>query len=642
MSITLAQNPVELLSKFPRTQASTLIKSIAGFIFVCVLCFAMVPNLWAQSVSWELLWNDEFDYIGLPDTTHWSYDVGGHGWGNAEDQYYTEDRSKNARVDGDHLVIEARKESYGGKNYTSARLVSKHKGDWTYGRIEVRAQLPSGRGTWPAIWMLPTRSYYGNRGWPDTGEIDIMEHVGYNPGHIYATIHTDAYNHMRGTQKGGSTHISDASDELHVYSVEWTPYKLSFSVDGTRFWTYSKGLNNWQGWPFDRDFHLVMNIAIGGSWGGAQGIDDSIFPQKMLIDYVRVYRYTDVPEVTIDVPVTLDAGTTATFSGTASDLDGQIRRIELYQSDGLLGKVTSETAQWNWSVSNISQGCYSIRAAAIDDGGWTSYSEPKRMTVGDSCSQNAPYLIKPHPISERLEAEYYDLGGPGVAYRDFTPTNEGKGIRLDEGVDVFPTTDGVGYHIGNTTRREWVTYTVHVDQAGIYDLQLRLASQASSIAFSLEFDGVDKTGIIEYTNRQSGFQLVRVITEDGIELEEGTQVMKLTFHRGIPKLNWLQFRLRSPTGSEETPERSGTSLLGNYPNPFTNSTTIDYRVGQPGHVVLELFNPLGQRIRTLTSHYHQAGEYSTVLNAEGLSTGTYFYILRGDISQQRMLQYLGN
>ena len=138
--------------------------------FMCLLIGAMLaPNLLAQQSSWELIWNDEFDYTGLPDNSSWSYDVGGHGWGNQESQFYTENREENARADGDHLIIEARKEDWGGRSYTSARLVSKHKGDWTYGRIEVRAQLPSGRGTWPAIWMLPTNSHYGNGGWPDTG-----------------------------------------------------------------------------------------------------------------------------------------------------------------------------------------------------------------------------------------------------------------------------------------------------------------------------------------------------------------------------------------------------------------------------------------------------------------------------------------
>ncbi len=624
-------------------------------IFFVIFCFfgvITVPNLYAQTScpnpdaqpSWEPTWCDEFDYTGLPDPAKWSYDVGGHGWGNAESQFYTEDREENARVEDGHLILEARKESSGGRNYTSARLVSKTKGDWTYGRIEVRAQLPSGRGTWPAIWMLPTNRSYGESYWPDNGEIDIMEHVGFNPGLIHATIHTDAFNHVNGTQRGGSIEIPDASEAMHVYAVEWTPNRMEFSVDGNSFWTHSKGLNNWRGWPFDKDFHLVMNIAIGGSWGGQQGIDDSIFPQKMLIDYVRVYRYVDVPQLTIDAPANLEAGSTATLMGTAEDPDGRILRVELYQEDGLMETIRGGTAQWSTSIENVSQGCYTVHARAIDNGGWSSSSEPRMVNVGDSCTQNAPYLMRPHPIQERIEAEYFDLGGPGIAYREigFSPSNEGKGIRLNEGVDVYPTTDGIGYHVGNTARGEWIAYTVHVDQAGIYNLQMRMASQATRISFSVEFDGVDKTGVIDHTNARNTFQTVRVVTEDGIELDEGTQVMKLHFHAGTPVVNWIQFRLRSPTSNEDLPEHGETSLLGNYPNPFTASTTINYRVGRPGRVALELFNMLGQRVRTLADHHHQVGEYATVLDAKGLGTGTYFYTLTGDITAQRVLHYLGH
>lgn len=608
------------------------------FATFCFFSFITASNLCAQS-SWELIWSDEFDYTGLPDPTLWSYDVGGHGWGNAESQYYTENREENARVEDDHLIIEARRESLRGRNYTSARLVSKTKGDWTYGRIEVRAQLPSGRGTWPAIWMLPTNSSYGDGGWPDTGEIDIMEHVGHDQGSVHATIHTDAYNHLNGTQRGGSTEVSDASEALHVYAVEWTPNRMVFSVDGNPFWTHSKGLSNWQGWPFDRDFHLVMNIAIGGSWGGQQGIDDSIFPQKMLIDYVRVYRYVDVPQATIDTPANLEAGSTAVLTGTANDPDGRVLRVELYQDDGLIETISGGAAEWNTSIENVSEGCYEVHARAIDNGGWSGFSQTKTITVGDSCTQNAPYLMRPHPIQERIEAEYFDLGGPGVAYRDRSSSNDGNGIRLNEGVDVYPTTDGIGYHIGNTVRGEWVAYTVHAEQAGIYNLQLRLASPAARISFSLESDGIDKTGVIDHANTRNTFQTIRV---NGIELDEGTQVLKLHFHTGTPAVNWMHFRLSSPTSNEDLPEDGETSLLGNYPNPFTTSTTINYRVGRPSRVVLELFNILGQHVRTLADHYHQAGEHSTVLHADGLGTGTYFYTLTGDITAQRALHYLGH
>jgi beta-glucanase (GH16 family) len=243
-----------------------------------------------ENLSYKLVWSDEFDYEGLPDETKWGYDVGGRGWGNRELQYYTE--GENVEVKDGFLVITARKEEYYGNDYTSTRLITKGKGDWLYGKIEISAKLPSGRGTWPAIWMLPTRTIYG--GWPRSGEIDIMEHVGFAQGEIHGTIHTEAYNHMKGTQIGKSVTREDVSEAFHKYSLEWFPDKIKIFIDDKLYFVYkpSNMINcpKSEEWPFDNEFHLIMNIAVGGSWGGAQGVDDSIFPQEMVVDYVRVYQ----------------------------------------------------------------------------------------------------------------------------------------------------------------------------------------------------------------------------------------------------------------------------------------------------------------------------------------------------------------
>ena len=241
----------------------------------------------------QLVWSDEFDEPGLPDTTKWSYDVGDGcpdlcGWGNNELQYYTERRVKNARIKDGHLIIEAHREEYESREYTSARLVTRDKGDWLYGRIEVRAELPSGRGTWPAIWMLPTEWAYG--GWPKSGEIDIMEHVGYEPDSIYGTVHTEAYNHTLGTQRGGSIYVPDCEEAFHVYAIDWTPERIDFIIDDQVYYSFSNEGAGYEAWPFDQPFHLIMNIAVGGNWGGREGIAADIWPQEMRVDYVRVYQ----------------------------------------------------------------------------------------------------------------------------------------------------------------------------------------------------------------------------------------------------------------------------------------------------------------------------------------------------------------
>lgn len=231
-----------------------------------------------------LVWSDEFNYTGLPDSSKWSYDTGGDGWGNNEMQFYTKRRVENARVENGNLIIEARKEN---RKYTSARLITKGKGDWKYGRIEVRAKIPKGLGTWPAIWMLASTSPLN---WPDDGEIDIMEHVGYDQGVIHGTIHCKKYNHVIGTQKTATTTVADCSDNFHVYAMEWTAEKVNIFIDSTGYFTFSNEHSGYDAWPFDNPMHLLLNIAVGGNWGGQKGVDDSIWPVKMEIDYVRVYQ----------------------------------------------------------------------------------------------------------------------------------------------------------------------------------------------------------------------------------------------------------------------------------------------------------------------------------------------------------------
>lgn len=236
----------------------------------------------------KLVWSDEFDYTGLPDDTKWSYDVGGSGWGNNEKQYYTDKRLANASVKNGVLTITAIKEKFEGMDYTSARLVSKKKGDWKYGRFEIKAKLPKGRGVWPAIWMLSTDWKYG--GWPESGEIDIMENVGYMPDSVFGTVHTKAYNHAIGTQKGKSTYRNDLSDAFHVYALEWNENEIKIFVDQEQYFSFKNEKKSFKEWPFDQPFHLLLNIAVGGNWGGKEGIDDSIWPQAMEVDYVRVYQ----------------------------------------------------------------------------------------------------------------------------------------------------------------------------------------------------------------------------------------------------------------------------------------------------------------------------------------------------------------
>lgn len=239
--------------------------------------------------DYKLVWADEFSVDGLPDSTRWVYDTGMNkpGWYNHEKQYYSGPRAENAVVKDGKLVITARKESmssapdWGGQLYTSSRMLTKGKVDWTYGFFEIRAKLPCGQGTWPAAWML------GSQGeWPAGGELDIMEHMGQDPTKIFSTVHTTSGSGGNGV--GGETRYPDMCTSFKSYQMLWTPTEIRFGVDGKQHAIYTNKGQGTAQWPFDKPQFMILNIAIGGDLGGV--VDDSIFPRQMEVDYVRVYQ----------------------------------------------------------------------------------------------------------------------------------------------------------------------------------------------------------------------------------------------------------------------------------------------------------------------------------------------------------------
>jgi beta-glucanase (GH16 family) len=241
----------------------------------------------ASAQSWRQVWSDEFNGTGFPDSTKWGYEEGFVR--NQEKQLYTRGRLENARLEQGCLVIESRRESFEGADYTSASVYTKGRAAWTYGRIEVRAKLPAGRGMWPAIWTLGTS--IDSLGWPRCGEIDIMEYVGFDPDRIHSNVHFAA---TRSSANRNVNHaslvVSKPSGAFHVYAMEWTPERISFFVDSIRYATVRKPKPDAEAWPFDRPQYLILNTAVGGAWGGEVGVDDAVFPQRFTIDYVRVYQ----------------------------------------------------------------------------------------------------------------------------------------------------------------------------------------------------------------------------------------------------------------------------------------------------------------------------------------------------------------
>jgi len=250
------------------------------------------PRTSAADAPWKLVWADEFEGTKL-DYTKWAVEENAHGGGNNEQQFFV-DRPENVRVENGNLIIEARKEEFENsgqkRNYTSGRIRTKHRADWKYCRVEIKAKLPQGRGIWPAIWMLPTRDKYG--GWAASGEIDIMELVGHEPNTILGTLHYGA-KWPKNTSTGKSYKLRQGTfaDDYHVFAMEWEQGVIRWFVDGELYQTQTQWRTDGGAFPapFDQPFHLVLNLAVGGQLPGPPDAK-TIFPQKMMIDYVRVYQ----------------------------------------------------------------------------------------------------------------------------------------------------------------------------------------------------------------------------------------------------------------------------------------------------------------------------------------------------------------
>ncbi len=255
-----------------------------------------------------VLWSDEFNGSRL-DASKWQYDTSRNkeGWYNKELQYYAANRLENLRVGGGNLTIELRKDpqeirkfpDWGKQKYSSAKIVTQGKAAFQYGFFEARAKLPCTRGSWPAFWMMPI----GNEQWPQGGEIDILEHIGAQPGVVHANLHTGKYNHTKQNGRGAQKPLPTSCSDFHRYQLSWTEDEILIGVDDRAYMRVRNSEPGDRGaWPFDKPFYLILNLAMGGDWAGSKGIDDAPLPQKFEVDYVRVWEMP--PEVDASAPAT--------------------------------------------------------------------------------------------------------------------------------------------------------------------------------------------------------------------------------------------------------------------------------------------------------------------------------------------------
>ncbi|MGQ7869765.1 family 16 glycosylhydrolase [Sunxiuqinia sp. sy24] len=571
------------------------------FIPVFLLFFlGLSTPLKAQQDCENLVWSDEFSTDGAPSEERWGYDTGGGGWGNNELQTYTNTRA-NSWVENGNLYIKAIKSS---NNWTSARLITKGKGDWLYGRIEVRAKLPLGKGTWPAIWMLPTDWEYG--GWPASGEIDIMEHVGYDPGVVHGTIHTEAYNHGIGTQKGGSITIDDAMANFHVYAMEWTDETMRWYVDDELYFTFNNENKTYKEWPFDKRFHLLLNIAIGGNWGGAEGIDPNLTEATMTVDYVRVYA-NKLPQPVVQ----------------GSNLNSMNDEVS-YSVDAV------EAAQYNWllpeGVTLLSgEGTSSITVQ------WNDAPGDIQVEVSTACDAvvsnvfHVDYLIKPN--SDRF---------------DVAPVNEAQELlwQANAGTDnslVLAEADGVllvDFDIADPSQNAYFSYNFNglIDLTAHNELALDLKVDPANPPSNLRFDLVDVNGNVElvdlfkmesfgsddsfhfhyhhFSSKADGSFLLGKIAQIRIYVNYG-----IFGKTGSGRLQIQNLRLQAAT-STAVDDPLIQSELKVYPNPAQQFVNID---SSEALSMIQLFSMSGQ---LLVSKSGLKGK-NYQLDLSGLKAGVY-------------------
>ncbi len=587
----------------------------------------------------SLVWSDEFDGSSL-NPSNWTIDIGDGcpdlcGWGNNELEYY---RAENVDVSDGYLTLTAREEYYGGRYFTSGKILTRDKQSFLYGRIEMRAKIPTGGGMWPAFWMMPQDSVYG--GWASSGEIDIMESAN-DTDWIGGTIHYGGSwpdnTHSGGTYSPGGVNFAD---DFHIYAIEWEPEEIRWYVDGVHYYTrsytqwYSDGAPGNPYAPFDQEFFIILNAAVGGDYTGCTypGCISADFPQEYVIDYVRVYQETGnvSPVVEITYPTEGDnppAGD-ITFEATASDADGNVTAVEFYDDSTYLGEDTTSPYTFTWTA--VQDGCYSITAKAIDDGGGFG-TDVSDITVGSGCGQ-APYHGTPTALPGLVEAEDFDIGGEGVAYHDLDSGNDGNQYRTSEDVDIENCSDtGGGYNLGWVREGEWTEYTIDVQVPGEYAIDVRVASLSSGGAFRLEFNGEDKTGdvIVPVTGGWQSWTSVSATAT----LSAGTQLMR--FVPTVEGFNINSFDFQTETGVEDGAQGKPV-LYPCYPNPFNPVTTVSYALSEPAEVTLGVYDPAGKLVKRLVDGaVVGAGRHDALWDGRNetgqvVAAGVYFARLEAD------------
>lgn len=583
-----------------------------------------VSPLLAQEDCQVLIWSDEFNINGAPDPQNWTYDLGAGegGWGNREIQFYR-NVSENVRVEDGNLVINAIKNNAG--QWTSARVKSQGRQSFQYGRVEFRAKLPIGSGTWPALWLLGDN--ITQVGWPSCGEIDVMEHVGKDPGKIHGSLHSPSS--FGNTQNTGSTNINTFASEFHLYSVDWTPQSMTFKVDDIAYYVYAPNPKNNENWPFDQPFFLIMNIAMGGNFGSdpqyesgdlRNGVDPNLSFAEMLVDYVRVYQaLTEAPEISGDSIVDPNA-------------------------TGLQYSVPVQGGSFNWMVpegATITAG-QGTNTITVD---WGEAEGDVSVVIGGDCGTFNSVLgvkTKLTPIGPSIVFDNFEDGD----FSRWTPApGDGNSFELTEENGELR----IVYDITNPGRNPNLVFDLGqpVDLTTLSQLEITARTNNTSGTVIMRADLFDAKGV--ETNGSPVFRLEPIIDDGNYHtysynfkgdwessspnagaLVDSTAVQgfKLYINYGFfgsagRDTIWLDLvEMVNPLATDVEDLLEDVSL-NVYPNPVKNEINIQLEgtsMAFDHEFRIDLFSIEGKRI---LSDKIKAGSINKVINVSNLNSGLY-------------------
>jgi len=600
----------------------------------------------SHAQRYELVWSDEFNGDEI-DTDTWE-----HWFGTAfnnEDQFYTA-RDTNSFVEDGMLHLVGLRENFQGREWTSARIKSQNAADFKFGKFQIRAKMPEGRGLWPALWMLPTNNEFG--GWPYSGEIDIMEYRGHEPRRTQGTIHFS-----RVAIENGTDPVSDRvfigedftlpnssfSEEFHIFELVWTDSTLTWLVDGEPYNTIRRSEVEEQAevYPFVKEFYLIFNLAIGGNFlGDFQPNETTPDRNEVLIDYVRVFQDANQAP-SIDLPFTeslpVEPLKDFTLEANVTDSDGTVEEVSFFINGVKIGSDSEPPYEQTWFPAI--DDCYEYTVEARDNNNGVARTEnPVELVVGSGCERKA-FNGEAATLPGRLQFERYDHGGPGLSYNETTPeknlgNEQGNEFRKSEAVDLIPDPKDVENHlVFDAQPDEWMKYRIGVDETGLYTIRLRAISTNGNGRIDLELDGESWLSFNRLRG-SDGEEIIREVTD--VELNRGTHSLRALIALEGVQLDYLEAELQTSTSTPDTEVRDlpeSIKLGQNFPNPFNPSTNISFQLPSRQDVTLQIFDIIGRQVETLHSGALPAGTHTFSLNASDLSSGTYIYRLRsGDLS----------